>query len=242
MFETKRLCVRPALFQTELSDFPVATHGGVITLIEYRNQLFGVTCQHVISDFQYKDVVITTHRNGGEKLRTVGGYFPTRPIDDAIESDLLDLVIFRISKDVDSSKFQDPPVQLGEAELFYIKDQALLRAYGTLKDQTSFMPDESCITFFELQVQYQRKKLLHGILHLASMKPQSAALKNLHGMSGGPIFHEESQQLCGLVLRGGITSENQYRLWFIDIHDVREMLKAGLNPNKIHHYNKLVYH
>jgi len=162
-----------------------------------------------------------------------------QPRDEATESDILDLTFCRFADDVKMPIFRDPPIKLGEAELFYITDKSNLRIYGALKDQTDLTPSKEHIQNIELICQYQKHELMYGFLHLCTINTKRKhSYKNLAGLSGSPVFHENSGQICGIVVRGGISDTGEFRIWYIDIHDVREALKGSFAPNRLHHYHK----
>ena len=47
------------MFDTDLPEFPIASHGGSLTLLEFEGSIFGVTCSHALGDFDWQKVVVT---------------------------------------------------------------------------------------------------------------------------------------------------------------------------------------
>ena len=54
--------IRPVFFQTEFEDFLYATHGGTLFVVRFRDRLYGITCKHVIGDFEAKNIFITQEK------------------------------------------------------------------------------------------------------------------------------------------------------------------------------------
>ena len=54
-----RAATRALMFDTDLPEFPIASHGGSLTLLEFEGSIFGVTCSHALGDFDWQKVVVT---------------------------------------------------------------------------------------------------------------------------------------------------------------------------------------
>jgi hypothetical protein len=104
-----RTSARFVFFDTGNEDWQYATHGGTMFVVVYKGTPYGLTCRHVLKDFSWHQLVVTDQRQG----RAVAGLgsiaYPSQPKDEAIDTDLLDVVVIQFSADVGVGFFKDAP-------------------------------------------------------------------------------------------------------------------------------------
>ncbi len=52
------------------------------------------------------------------------------------------------------------------------------------------------------------------------------SFENLLGISGAPVFNRSLQRISGLVVRGGIDSDNVATIYYADIFDIMKLIEA----------------
>src|SRR6266404_1121566 len=57
-----RTSVRFPIFETGYAEWPYATNGGTLFLVAFRGRVFGLTCRHVIGDFEPGKLFITQQK------------------------------------------------------------------------------------------------------------------------------------------------------------------------------------
>jgi uncharacterized protein (UPF0303 family) len=55
---------RMVLFDTGLDEWQYATHGGTLFVVMHSGKPYGITCRHVLQDFDWRQLVVTDKRNG----------------------------------------------------------------------------------------------------------------------------------------------------------------------------------
>jgi hypothetical protein len=95
-----RDAVRAVLFETGFEGWEYATHGGTLFVVNYQGKVYGVTCAHVLKDFNWNQLVVTDRKTGTgiAGLKTV--CYPSSPRDAAVDADILDVAVIEFADDI----------------------------------------------------------------------------------------------------------------------------------------------
>jgi hypothetical protein len=59
-----RTATRFVFFDTGLPEWQYASHGGTLFVVLYKGKPYGLTCRHVLKDFNWAQLVVTDQRFG----------------------------------------------------------------------------------------------------------------------------------------------------------------------------------
>jgi hypothetical protein len=102
-----RTAARLVFFDTGDEQWQYATHGGTLFVVLYEGKPYGLTCQHVLKDFDWHQLVVTDQRQGRQVDRLSLVAFPSQPRDAATDTDLLDVAVIQFSDNVDAAFFKE---------------------------------------------------------------------------------------------------------------------------------------
>lgn len=231
--------VRMVLFETPFDGWEYATDGGTIFVVNFRNQIYGLTCVHNRHDFNWAYLAVTETKFG----ETVAGfeaiYFPSNPKKDAIGSDIEDIAVIKFSPDCDSKFFKDTAYVIDEKTIGISRPKDNLLISGNLKDNTNIgnkiIQPEFCL----LEVSDIGATSSDPILREARGKFEDPNFNNVVGISGAPVFNSNRNLLCGMVCRAGM-EDNICTVWYMDIVDVIKVLESVHNQQLEVFYQKSV--
>ena len=107
--------VRPVMFQTDYEEFLYATHGGTLFLVRCEGRVFGLTCRHVFKDFSPGKLFISPRKfaeKGDMPAHVIGMNYPSNPVGDAVDSDVLDACLIEFDESMPSDFFGSTPYVL----------------------------------------------------------------------------------------------------------------------------------
>ena len=74
-----RTAARFVFFDTGLQEWQYATHGGTLFVVNYRGRPYGITCRHVLKDFDWRQLVVTNARVGKQIAGITSVAYPSQP-------------------------------------------------------------------------------------------------------------------------------------------------------------------
>lgn len=232
-------CARFVMFETEFEGWEYATHGGTLFVVSYRGQVFGLTCKHVFGDFNWRQLCVTDERVGRNMAGLSSILYPSSPRGDAAETDVVEITVVRFSSDVDASFFKGTCYVLDEGTVATSREGDKLLAYGALKQKSEITEEVIAPVFAELEAIDRGASPSDPTLRKAEGVYQNLEFDTVEGMSGSPMFNATQQRLCGMTARGGLNG-NHCTLWYIDIHDIMEMLNAVIEGRSETDYQKTI--
>ncbi len=232
-------CTRFVMFETDVEGWEYATHGGTLWVASYRGQVFGLTCKHVIKDFNWRQLCVTDERFGRNMAGLSSILYPSSPRGDARETDVVEITLIRFSDDVDATFFKGTTYILDEGTVGTSRDGERLSAYGALKQKSEITDSTIKPVFAELGVVDSGASKFDPILRKAKGLYKDLEFDDVTGMSGSPIFNLPQKRLCGMVVRGGL-NRNHCTLWYIDIHDIMQVLDAVIQGRSDAEYQKTI--
>jgi hypothetical protein len=156
-------------------------------------------------------------------LRSVA--YPSRPIDAAVDTDLLDVAVIQFSEDVDAAFFKDPAYVLDEATMTTSRMNDTLHVAGALKSKSEITESTISPTYCLLEMVDDTPFSSDPTLRRAKGKFDRPEFADVVGLSGSPVFNVTQSAVCGMVVRGAMNAD-VCTLWYIDMFDVAKLLAA----------------
>lgn len=234
-----RTAARFVFFDTGLDEWTYATHGGTMFVVLYKGKPYGLTCRHVLKDFQWQQLVVTDQRQGGQiaSLRSIA--YPSQPKDAAVDTDILDVAVIQFSDDVDAAYFKEAPYILDENTFTTSKMGDTLHIAGALKANSRIDEDTIAPSYCLLEMADDTPSSNDPTLRRAIGKFEKPEFSDVLGLSGSPAFNVTSRALCGMVVRGAMNGD-LCRLWYVDIYDICQLLAAIHEDRPETYYKKRI--
>lgn len=235
--------IRPILFQTDLDDFQYATHGGTVFVVEYKGRPYGITCKHVLEDFNYDGLVVmgSFDFRKGDKAAQIDGYYMQRggalATDATAGSDVQDICIVVFAEETDLSFFGSDIYEVNERTVHSSQMGNELHVSGFLKDKTTIAPPTIRAGHALLQLRDAGSSGFDPFLRRAHALFGELQFDSLTGLSGAPAFNVTEAALCGMVVRAGLTGQTCW-LYFLDIYDIVQMLEVASTRSATIRYDR----
>ena len=194
-------CIRAVFFQTDLEEYPHATHGGTLFIVRFFGHLYGITCKHVFKDFSPDRLHVSpelTPKKGlmSAKVQNLG--YASKLGGVAVGSDLDDICIIEFAFDLAPNFFKGDEYLITERSVATAKTGHKLFAYGFLKEKSRFIPEDGVFAPCRLPVR-DRGESGYTILRHASAgyTPSAGGFRSITGMSGAPVFDITAMLFAG---------------------------------------------
>lgn len=217
---------RFVLFETDVPNFEVATHGGSLFVVIHEGRPYGVTAKHNLHDFQWNQLIITDKRFGLKVAGLSAVRYAGNPVDFARDSDVLDVAIIEFSDDIDENFFEGTAYDISLQSIVMSAVGDALVAYGAISELSKL--DDSTITpqFAELELCDVGSHTHDPVLRTATAKWKNLSFSSIAGLSGGPVFNINKSGLCGMTVRGTIREDGTSTIHYVDISDIYRMITA----------------
>jgi hypothetical protein len=224
--------IRAVFFQTELEEYPHATHGGTLFIVSFFGRPYGVTCRHVFGDFSPDNLHVTPEfelKKGVMSARVQNLAYASKLRGWAIGSDLDDICIIEFADDLAPNFFKGTEYTIAERTVATATAGHDLFAYRLLKEKSRLLPEpDGIFAPCCLPARDRGGTSNDPLLRRASARFASGGFQSIVGMSGSPVFDITANALCGMVVRGGITA-NSYEYLYADIRHIVQLLLAVRN-------------
>lgn len=232
-----RTAARLVFFDTGDEQWQYATHGGTMFVVLYRGKPYGLTCRHVLKDFDWHQLVATDQQQGRKiaGLRSVA--YPCQPKDAAIDTDLLDVAVIQFSDDVDAAFFKDAAYILDEKTMAMSKVSDTLHVAGALKSKSEITQDTIVTVYCLLEMVDNTPSSNDPTLRRATGKFDEPEFTEVLGLSGSPVFNVTQRALGGMVVRGAMNVD-LCTLWYVDMFDIAQLLVAVHEDKAETYYRK----
>ena len=234
--------IRLVFFQTDLEDYPHATHGGTLFIVKFSGGLYGVTCKHVFKDFSPDSLHVTpelTPRKGAlsAKIQNLG--YASKLGGISVGSDLDDICIIQFVSDLDPNFFGGSEYIITKRSISSAMTGHDLFAYGFLKEKSRLLPEPDGIIAPCCLPARDRGVSGDPFLRRASARftPSEEGSKSIVGMSGSPVFDITANRLCGMLVRGR-KEKDSYQFYYADIYDIVRLLEATRDRRQTVYYNR----
>lgn len=234
-----RTAARFVFFDTGDEQWQYATHGGTMFVVLYKGGPYGLTCRHVLKDFDWHQLLVTDQRQGKQiaGLRSVA--YPSQPTDAAIDTDLLDVAVIQFSDDVGAAFFKDAAYILDEKTMATSKLSDTLHVAGALKTKSEITEDTIAPIYCLLEIADDTPSSNDPTLRRAIGKFDKPEFTDVLGLSGSPVFNVTQCALCGMVVRGAMNAD-VCTLWYVDMFDIAQLLAAIYEDRAETYYRKQV--
>ena len=227
------------MFDTGEEEWRYATHGGTAFVINRRGKYFAITCKHVLGDFEWKQLRITDAKFGGITAGIRAINYPSDPREEAIESEVLDIVIVEFSDDAGSTIFKDRSYIIDPGTVGRSARGDVLVVNGVLKDESNISPERIAPMFGLLELLDAGAYEHDAAVRKAKAILESDNIRSVTGMSGSPVFNVTKGILAGVVVRGGMTGR-EVNMYYVEILDVVNMLDSVATGTMQAHYKKII--
>jgi hypothetical protein len=232
-----RTSARFVFFDTGNEDWQYATHGGTMFMVHYKWRPYGLTCGHVLKDFWWHQLVVTDQRQG----RAIAGLssiaYPSQPKDEAVGTDLLDVIVIQFAEDIGTAFFVDAPYIIDDKTVASSKFGDTLHVAGTLKTKSEIDETRIAPIYCLLELADDTPTSNDPTLRRATGKFDKPEFADVLGLSGSPLFNVTSGGLCGMAVRGTM-NQDICTLWYVDIFDICQLLAAVHENRPETHYKK----
>lgn len=221
-----RQAARFVLFDTGLSEWQYATHGGTLFVVSFRGRPYALTCGHVRQDFEWSQLVVTNRRDGRAIAGLSAVFHASSPKGAAIDTDILDVTAIRFSDDIDPDYFGNATYLLDEGTVGPTRTGDTLHVSGVLKElsqigETTISP-RFCLLEMEDDTAFSHDPTLRSAFGRFS-EPEFTSVT---GLSGAPVFNVRTSRLTGMVARATLQN-NLCRMRYIDMFDILQLLTAA---------------
>jgi hypothetical protein len=234
-----RDAVRAVLFETGFEGWDYTTHGGTLFVVNYACRVYGVTCAHVLKDFNWNQLVVTERKIGTKMagLKAVG--YPSSPRDAAVGTDILDVAVIEFADEVGPDFFGDTAYIIDEKTTRTSSIGDNLQVAGVLKTGTKIEDRAIAPQFCLLEFSDQGALSEDPTLRQAFGKYKAPEFGDIVGISGAPVFNVTANALCGMVVRGGMQGDT-CTISYIDIFDILKLIQAIHAQQSETYYRKTV--
>lgn len=233
-----RDAVRFAFFETKWPGWPYGTHGGTVFVVNYRGKCYGLTAGHVRQDFDWSQLIVTEKKVGTKRAPLRGIYYPSSPRDEAIGSDILDIVVLEFIEPITCEFFEGSAYIIDSKTVASSADGHSLLVSGNLKEQTDLTediaPGYGLLQFTDTGLSGSDKTLRQ-----ATAQYRERRFESIVGLSGAPVYDQTANALGGMVVRAGPMAD-LWRIHFVDIFDIMQLLDAVHSGKLETYYRKTI--
>jgi hypothetical protein len=231
--------VRLVLFETGYEGWEYATHGGTLFLVNFRGKVYGLTCRHVLKDFDWPQLRITEKKFGQQFARLRGLVYPSDPRGEAVDTDILDIAVIEFAPEVTPTFFADPPYVLDTNTAASSNSGNVLYVNGLIKEKTELEGEQITPMFSLLEFCDRGATSSDVSLREAYAEFASPEFTEVTGISGAPVFNATSTKLAGMVVRGALDG-SKCTIWYVDIFDIMQFLTAVAEGRADTDYTKTI--
>lgn len=214
-----------------------ASNVGAATIVNYQNNIFGITAKHVLKDFTWRELAITNEKFGNMVAGLSAIYYPSSPRESAAETDITDIAIIKFSEDCGSDFFKGSAYVLDPNTMGSSKDGDRILVQGFLKSKTEITEEQIKPVPLSLELNDSGAHKTDPILRVATGQLGQTEFDEITGISGGPVFNITRGFLSGMAVRGGL-NKGDCNLLYIDIFDIEKVLSAICSGKNDAHYKK----
>jgi hypothetical protein len=190
--------VRAAFYQTEYEDFVYATNGGTLFLVSFCGRVYGLTCKHVIGNFEPGRLFITQEKHatkGSKPAPIIGLAIPSASTGEAAGTDVDDICAVEFDDEIAPDFFKGTPYIIDEKTVCTSNVGHELHVSGVLKDQTQIVPPDITMGFCHLVLHDTGISASDPFLRQAKAVFLNPNFDNIVGISGSPVFDQTANAL-----------------------------------------------
>lgn len=225
------------MFETDEPGWEYATHGGTAFVVRWNGAYYGITCKHCLGDFNWRRLALTDAKFGKNAAGLSAIYYPSNPVDGAIDSDILDIAVVQFATDSGAEFFQDRAYIIDDDTVATSKTGDKLHTNGALKDKSEIGEQTISPQFALLEFEDRGPSVSDPTLREAYAEYADIDFGSLTGLSGSPVFNITQRKLTGVVVRGSLI-ESKARMRYVDIADILQILRAISSNQSQVRYNK----
>jgi len=221
-----RDCARMVFYDTGNSQWRYATHGGTAFVVVFRGRPYAFTCNHVLKDFEWRQLVITNTKFGKQIAGLQSVSCATQPRDAAADTDVIDIVVIEFASSITATFFKDAAYILDSSTAKTSQPGDQLYVAGALKEKVD-ISDTITPGFCFLEFVDSGADSSDPTLRQAHAKYKNPKFSSISGLSGAPVYNATANALCGMVVRGGMQG-SACTIRYFDIFNMMQLL-AGVH-------------
>jgi Trypsin-like peptidase domain len=219
-------CARMVFYETGNQHWRHATHGGTAFVVVFRGRPYAFTCNHVLQDFEWRQLVITNTKFGRQIAGLQSVSCATQPHDAAAGTDINDIVVIEFASSVAATFFKDTAYILDNSTTTASQPGDQLYVAGALKEKVD-IGDTITSGFCSLEFVDGGADSSDPTLRQAHAEYVNPKFSSISGLSGAPVYNASANALCGMVVRGGMQG-SACTIRYFDIFDMMQLL-AGVH-------------
>ncbi len=234
--------VRAVFFQTDCDEFLYATDGGTLFLVSFQAKLYALTCKHAFGTFEPRQLFITQEKNAQKDSKPApikGRHFPSRPVDGAADTDVVDLCAVSFEDQISAEFFHGTPYVIENGTVGTSRPGHRLLVCGVLKSKSQIIPPDITMGFCQLEFHDTGPCMFDPFLRQAVAQFRQPEFNDVTGISGSPVFDKTAGRLCGMVVRGGMIGD-KCRIFYMDISDIVRFLEGIRAGARNTYYTKVI--
>lgn len=231
---------RFVLFETDVPDFEIATHGGSMFVVKYKSVPYAITAKHNLHDFSWVQLIVTNTRSGMMTAGPSAIYYASEPTGAAEGSDILDIAVIEFADDVTPDFFKQTAYDLSPSSLAMSEPGDALIVYGALTEKSELVDRQIIPQFAELQFSDTGPAATDPVLRSAIAKWVGLDFRSIAGVSGAPVFNVTKDGVCGMTVRGTLRDDGTSIIYYIDMPDIFRLLDNIAAGVKADSYVKIV--
>jgi hypothetical protein len=145
--------VRAVFFQTDIEDFSYATNGGTLFLVSFLGRAYGLTCKHVIGDFEPGSLFVSQEKvpaQGSKPAPVAGLALPIASTGEAVGTDVGEICVIQFAAHITPDFFTPLPYILDANTVCTSDIGHELHVVGFLKDKSGIIPQDITMGYCEL--------------------------------------------------------------------------------------------
>jgi hypothetical protein len=234
-----RTSTRFPFFYTGHEEWPYATNGGTLLVVQYRARPYVLTCRHIAQTYRWNELIVTSERFGGKAADLAHVAYASSPVLHAVDTDVLDVAVIEFSQDVTCDFFADAPYLIDERTITSSNGGDQLLVNGALKTPSVITETEIAPKFCLLEM-VDNTDLSHDpTLRRCFGVFDKPEFDDVVGLSGSPVFNLTQAALCGIVVRGAMVGD-VCTLRYVDMFDVCRLLEGVNSRSSSTFYTKKI--
>lgn len=231
---------RFVFFASDIPEFPFWTPGATAFVVNFQARPYVVTCGHALDQADRNDEPVITNTKFGNTAVRAKRVHRVHDLDgEQLDADMADVVTLAFDDNVAIEAFAGTAYVVDEKTVGTSEHGDDLLVHGALKERSYISETEISPHFATFEFSDAGATSEDPFIREAVAEFRDADFQSLAGLSGSPVFNDTRQQLCGMVVRGGIAGPI-CRIRYVDIFDIVKLLESIHSDNARVTYNKTV--
>lgn len=186
-FDRLKEATRFVMFETEVEEWPIGTHGGTAFVVVFEGKPYALTARHVAGDFAWNQLCILDCRLGRNIAGMKAVYHAGQTYGAAAETDLSDLQVIEFADHIGAAWFGEAIYNLDEPSMSRAEQGDALVIYGALKEKSTIIDGDISPVFASLGFEDDGPSEYDPTLRTCIGQWEGVEFTTVTGMSGAPV-------------------------------------------------------